>query len=479
MISPNAGRGSMKPVILVIDDEEAIRLFLAATLEDRGYAVETAATGQEALDRIARAAPDLVLLDLMLPDMSGIQVLDEVKKALPHVNVLMLTAYSGTETAVRAMKLDAFDYVTKPLELDRLLRLVQRALDASATARDRYRQRSESALFANQADLVPSQAPPMVALYETVRRIAETDATTVLIEGESGVGKDVLAELIHRSSRRARAAFIDINCAALPEQLLESELFGHEKGAFTDAVQQKPGLFETADGGTFFLDEIGEMARPAQVKLLRVLEKRSFRRVGGVKDIKVDVRVIAATNSDLRALVRAGTFREDLYFRLKVVQLRVPPLRARPQDILPLAEHFLARYAGAFAKDFRGIAPDAAAALAACPWPGNIRELRNAIERAVLLEEGPQLRAAHLQLDEDEADRAGDGALVRAFARALEGGFDEEGLDLEALVGGLERRLVEAALVCADGNQTRAARLLHLNRDKFRYRLKQYGIGEP
>ena len=241
-------------------------------------------------------------------------------------------------------------------------------------------------------------------------------------------------------------------------------------------MQQKPGLFETADGGTFFLDEIGEMGLPAQVKLLRVLEKRAFRRVGGVKDIKVDVRVIAATNSDLKAAVRAGAFRQDLYFRLKVVQLRVPPLRARPEDILPLAEHFLARYAGAFAKDFRGIAPDAAAALGACAWPGNIRELRNAIERAVLLEEGPQLRAAHLQLDDDEAE---DGSLARAVARALEGGFDEEGIDLEALVGGLERRLVEAALIRADGNQTRAARLLHLNRDKFRYRLKQYGIGEP
>ena len=478
MTIPNADRGTMKPVILVIDDEEAIRLFLAATLEDSGYLVETAATGQEALDRIARSAPDLVLLDLMLPDMSGIQVLDEVKKALPHVNVLMLTAYSGTETAVRAMKLDAFDYVTKPLELDRLLRLVQRALDASAAARERYRTRSTSTLFADQADLVPSRAPRMTALYETVRKIAETDATTVLIEGESGVGKDVLAELIHRSSRRARAAFIDINCAALPEQLLESELFGHEKGAFTDAVQQKPGLFETADGGTFFLDEIGEMALPVQVKLLRVLEKRAFRRVGGVKDISVDVRVIAATNRDLKSLVRAGTFREDLYYRLKVVPLRVPPLRARPEDILPLAEHFLARYAGIFAKEFRGIAPDAEAALAACPWPGNIRELRNVIERAVLLEEGPLLKAAHLQLEDEDGGSTTDSVLARTVARVLEGGLGDDGVDLEALVGGLERRLVAAALETADGNQTRAARLLGLNRDKFRYRLKQYGIGE-
>ncbi|MBE0564652.1 MAG: sigma-54-dependent Fis family transcriptional regulator [Krumholzibacteria bacterium] len=465
-----------KPVILVIDDEEAIRLFLEATLEDRGYDVVTAATGQEALARVARAEPDLVLLDLMLPDMSGIQVLEEVKKALPHVNVLMLTAYSGTETAVRAMKLDAFDYVTKPIELDRLLRLVQRGLDASAPARERYRRRAEDTLFADRADVVPSCSPRMLELYAMVGRIADSDATTVLIEGESGVGKDVVAEQVHRSSRRAGAAFVDINCAALPEQLLESELFGHEKGAFTDAVQQKPGLLETADGGTVFLDEIGEMALPVQVKLLRVLEKRTFRRVGGVKDITVDVRLVAATNRDLRAQVRAGTFREDLYYRLQVVQLRVPPLRARTEDILPLAEHFLARFGAQFGREFREIAPDAVRALTAYPWPGNIRELRNALERAVLLEEGPVLRAAHLHLGEAAA---GPGAeLARDLSRVLEGGLTDAGCDLEGLVGGLERHLVGEALFLAGGNQSRAARLLGLNRDKFRYRLRQFGLGE-
>jgi len=466
----------MTPVILVIDDEEAIRLFLEATLEDRGYEVVTAGTGQEALDRIARAAPDLVLLDLMLPDMSGIQVLEEVKKALPHVNVLMLTAYSGTETAVRAMKLDAFDYVSKPIELDRLLRLVERGLDASAAARERVRQRAANPLLADAGDVVPSLSPRMNALYETVRKIADSDATTVLIEGESGVGKDVLAELIHRTGRRAGAAFVDINCAALPEQLLESELFGHEKGAFTDAVQQKPGLLETADGGTLFLDEIGEMGLPVQVKLLRVLEKRAFRRVGGIKDLNVDVRVLAATNRDLRAQVQAGTFREDLYYRLQVVQLHVPPLRARPEDILPLAEHFLGRFAEAFGKGFKGIAPDAAAALQDYAWPGNIRELRNAVERAVLLEEGPRLEARHLQLGAASADSAA--ALARDLGRVLEAGLPEEGVDLEELVAALERHLVGEALARAGGNQTRAAGLLHLNRDKFRYRLKQHGIKE-
>ncbi|MFO7609191.1 MAG: sigma-54 dependent transcriptional regulator [Candidatus Krumholzibacteriia bacterium] len=463
-----------QPVILVIDDEEAIRLFLAATLEDRGYAVVTAATGQEALDKVARDAPDLVLLDLMLPDMSGLQVLEAVKQALPHVNVLMLTAYSGTETAVRAMKLDAFDYVTKPIELDRLLRLVQQALDASAPARQRHRRSTGGGLFAGRADIVPSASPRMAELYAMVARIADSDATTVLIEGESGVGKDVVAETIHRGGRRSAAPFVDINCAALPEQLLESELFGHEKGAFTDAVQQKQGLLEVADGGTVFLDEIGEMALPVQVKLLRVLEKRAFRRVGGTRDISVDVRLVAATNRDLRAQVRAGTFREDLYYRLQVVQLRVPPLRARPEDILPLAEHFLELYAARFGRPFREVEPEAARVLAAYPWPGNIRELRNAIERAVLLEEGPLLRAAHLHLGD-----AGAGAgpeLARGLAQVLEGGLTAQGCDLEGLVAGLERHLVAEALELADGNRSRAARLLGLNRDKFRYRLRQYGL---
>jgi DNA-binding NtrC family response regulator len=463
----------MNPVILVIDDEEAIRLFLQATLEDHSYRVVTAGSGQEALDILPRVDPDLVLLDLMLPDMSGIQVLDALKQALPHVNVLMITAYSGTETAVRAMKLDAFDYITKPIELDRLLQLIENALAASAKARERHRERHRQTLFAESADVVPSSSPDMLALYEVVAKIAASDATTVLIGGESGVGKDVVANLIHRSSRRTEAAFVDINCAALPEQLLESELFGHEKGAFTDAHTLKIGLLETAEGGTVFLDEIGEMALPVQVKLLRVLEKRAFRRVGGVQDIQVDVRIVAATNRDLRAQVRAGTFREDLYYRLQVVPLDVPPLRERPEDILPLAEHFLAMYGERFGKSFKEIADEAAAALTAYRWPGNIRELRNVLERSVLLEEGPVLRQEHLQLP-TAAAAAPD--LEARLVEALSPRLPRDGVALEQLVADLEETLVRRALTEAGGNQTRAAALLGLNRDKFRYRLKQYAI---
>ncbi|MCP4571271.1 MAG: sigma-54-dependent Fis family transcriptional regulator [bacterium] len=465
----------MNPVILVIDDEEAIRLFLEATLTDHGYDVLTAGTGEEALATLTGRDPDLVLLDLMLPDMSGIQVLDEIKQRLPHVNVLMITAYSGTETAVRAMQLDAFDYITKPIELDHLLHLIEKALEASASARANYRERSRQDIFATVDHIVPSSAPAMKDLYRIVGKIASSDASTVLIEGESGVGKDVLADLIHRSSHRAEARFTDINCAALPETLLESELFGHEKGAFTDAVVQKPGLLEAADGGTVFLDEIGEMALSSQVKLLRVLERRSFRRVGGVKDIVVDVRIIAATNRDLAKQVERGTFREDLYYRLQVVPLSVPPLRQRREDILPLAEHFLAEFNERFGKSFGSIAPAAAALLEEHPWPGNIRQLRNAMERSVLLEDAKALLPEHLHLVARTPDTGG---LVERLAAALDGDWDRNGVPLEDLVTALESTLVRRALDTAEGNQSRAARLLQLNRDKFRYRLKQYGAKE-
>ncbi len=465
----------MNPVILVIDDEEAIRLFLEATLSDHGYEVLTAGTGEDGLATLARTDPDLVLLDLMLPDMSGIQVLDEVKQRLPHVNVLMITAYSGTETAVRAMQLDAFDYITKPIELEHLLHLIDKALEASRPARESHRERSRQDLFATAENVVPSRAPAMRDLYEIVGKVAASDASTVLIEGESGVGKDVLADLIHRSSRRAGARFTDINCAALPETLLESELFGHEKGAFTDAVVQKPGLLETADGGTVFLDEIGEMSLASQVKLLRVLERRTFRRVGGVKDIVVDVRIIAATNRDLAAQVKRGTFREDLYYRLQVVPLYVPPLRQRREDILPLAEHFLAEFNERFGKRFASIAPAAARQLEEHPWPGNIRQLRNAMERSVLLEDGKTLHPEHLHM---VVQTSAEGDLAERLAAALSGDWEAEGVPLEELVGAFESALVRLALDTARGNQSRAARLLQLNRDKFRYRVKQYGAKE-
>jgi two-component system response regulator AtoC len=463
----------MKPVILVIDDEEAIRLFLQATLEDEGYDVLTAATGGEGLELARDRVPDLVLLDLMLPDMSGIQVLGGLKSSMPHICVVMITSYRETDTAVQAMKLDAFDYVNKPINLDRLLKVVAKALESNADARRRYRDQHQGDLFGGIDDVVPSQSPCMLEIYDTVRKIAAGESTTVLIEGESGAGKDVVANLIHRTSLRRESVLLEINCAALPEHLLESELFGHEKGSFTGAVAQKKGLLELADSGTLFLDEIGEMTLPVQVKLLRVLEKMNFRRVGGIEDISVDVRIVAATNRDLENQVRAGSFREDLYYRLNVVNLLVPPLRDRAEDIMPLVEYFLGVFNLKFKKSFTGVSEDAGRALLEYRWPGNIRELKNLLERSVLLGSGEILEEGHLQLQARVGHEEG---LSDTLQDVLRKSLPNDGVDLEGLVGEFEESLVRKAFEAAEGNQTEAARLLGLNRDKFRYRLKQYGI---
>jgi len=463
----------MKPVILVIDDEEAIRLFLQATLQDEGYDVLTASTGGEGLELARDRVPDLVLLDLMLPDMSGIQVLGGLKSSLPHIGVVMITAYRETDTAVQAMKLDAFDYINKPINLDRLLKVVAKALESNADARRRYRDQHQGDLFGGIDDVVPSQSPCMLEIYDTVRKIAAGESTTVLIEGESGAGKDVVANLIHRTSLRRDSALLEINCAALPEHLLESELFGHEKGSFTGAVAQKKGLLELADSGTLFLDEIGEMTLPVQVKLLRVLEKMNFRRVGGIEDISVDVRIVAATNRNLENQVSAGSFREDLYYRLNVVNLEVPPLRDRVEDIMPLAEYFLGVFNLKFKKSFTGVSENARRALLDYRWPGNIRELKNLLERSVLLGSGEILEEGHLQLQTGVGQ---DGDLSGKIQDILRKPLPHDGVDLEGLVGEFEESLVRKAFEAAKGNQTEAARLLGLNRDKFRYRLKQYGI---
>lgn len=465
----------MKPVVLVIDDEQAIRLFLEATLVDEGYIVVPFGDGASTLDWLQRSVPDLVLLDLMLPDMSGIEVLDSLKKIYPHVPVVMITAYSQTDTAVQAMKLDAFDYVSKPIELDRLLKVVVRALEETSDARERFQHVNQNDLFRGVSDVVPSRSEEMHRIYDTVRKISGGSATTVLIEGESGVGKDVVANLIHRTSQRSDYPFLEVNCAALPEALLESELFGHEKGAFTDAVNQKLGLLELAHSGTLFLDEIGEMPLSVQVKLLRVLEKMSFRRVGGMEEITVDVRIIAATNRNLLAQVRAGEFREDLYYRLKVIDLSVPPLRSRPMDIVPLAEYFLRLYAQKFGKNFKEISPEARTTLENYSWPGNIRELRNLFERCVLLEDGTVLKLEHMRdLNLGDVNHE----LPIRIQESLVNPLPSQGVQLEGMVEELEKALMEKAYLTARGNQSKAARLLGLNRDKFRYRMKLYGIKE-
>jgi two-component system response regulator AtoC len=463
----------MQPKILVIDDQEAIRLFLASALTDRGYAVSQAATGAEAIAVATAERPDLVLLDLVLPDTNGMEVLARLREDQPHICVVILTSYGEVDAAVRAMRLHAFDFVTKPVNLDRLLKVIERGI-ATAMTRPRAGD-SVAELFAVLPGAVPSCDPAMTEVYTVVRKLAAQGRSTVLIEGESGVGKDILAQLIHASSPRRTHPFLEINCASLPESLLESELFGHERGAFTDAFSQKLGLLELANFGTLFLDEIGEMSLPIQVKLLRVLEKMSFRRVGGLQDIQVDVRILAATNRNLSQLVETGAFRQDLYFRLRVVRLQPPPLRERPLDILPLAQHFLAHFNREFGRQVTGFTAAAQEALTTHPWPGNIRELRNAVERAVLLGEGDELDVAALDV---APPSPGDHDLVTRLSRVLREPLAPAGVSMDDLLADCEVRLIRKALEEAGGNRTQAARLLGLGRDRLRYRLKAHGMEE-
>jgi two-component system, NtrC family, response regulator AtoC len=468
----------MKPVILLVDDEDTIRLFLEKTLREEGYEALTAATGTEALERTRSELPDLVLLDLKLPDMSGLDVLKQIKEEVPEVCVIMLTAFGDIETAVTAMKKGAFDFVSKPVNLEELLITIAKGLDSRKLTRELFELRRRLKLDVGE-DYVPGESPQMKEIYEIVKRIAQSDTTTILIQGESGTGKEMIATMIHRYSSRRDQPFLEINCASLPEELLESELFGHERGAFTDAKSQKVGLLELANKGTLFLDEIGEMSLTIQVKLLRVLERMTFRRVGGTKDIKVSVRIISATNSDLEGGVKKKAFREDLYYRLKVVPILIPPLRERKEDIYLLLRHLLNHFNKQFNKGFLEIEEAAYDIILNYPWPGNIRELKNMVERVVLLEDDTVLRAQHIPASirqglSSEKELSG----VRRLEMALSRPFPEDGMDFEDLLGSVEREIIEKAMREADGNQSAAARLLRLNRDKIRYRLRSPETGK-
>ena len=468
----------MKPVILLVDDEDTIRLFLEKTLRDEGYEALTASTGAEAIEITRSELPDLVLLDLKLPDMSGLEVLRQIKEEVPEVCVIMLTAFGDIETAVTAMKKDAFDFVSKPVNLEQLLITIGKGLESRKLTRELFELRRRFKLDLGD-DYIPGESQQMKDIYEIVKRVAQSDTTTVLIQGESGTGKEMIATMIHRYSSRRDQPFLEINCASLPEELLESELFGHERGAFTDAKSQKVGLLELANKGTLFLDEIGEMSLTIQVKLLRVLERMTFRRVGGTKDIKVSVRIISATNSDLEGGVKKKAFREDLYYRLKVVPIFIPPLRERKEDIYLLIRHLLNHFNKQFNKSFLEIDDAAYDIILNYPWPGNIRELKNMVERVVLLEDDTVLRAQHIPASirqglPSEKELSG----VRRLEMALSRPFPEDGMDFEDLLNGVEREIIEKAMREADGNQSAAARLLRLNRDKIRYRLKAPETGK-
>jgi DNA-binding NtrC family response regulator len=468
----------LKPVILLVDDEDTIRLFLEKTLREEGYEALTAATGEEALEIAINELPDLMLLDLKLPDINGIEVLRRIKEEIPEVCVIMLTAFGDIETAVSAMKKGAFDFVSKPVNLEQLLMTVQKGLESQKLTRELFQLRRRVKLDLD-ANFIPGESQQMKEIYEVVKRVAVSDTTTVLIQGESGTGKEMIATMIHKYSPRRDKPFLEINCASLPEELLESELFGHEKGAFTDAKSQKIGLLELANKGTLFLDEIGEMSLTIQVKLLRVLERMTFRRVGGTKDIKVSVRIISATNRDLKTAVQDKGFREDLYYRLKVIPIHIPPLRERKEDIYLLLRHFINQYNKQFNKEFMEIADDAYEAILEYPWPGNIRELKNMIERIVLLEDDETLKLGHLPPSVKEGSISlSEPSIVRRLEAAFSRPLPADGVPFEELMRKTEREFIIKAMKESGSNQSKAARMLKLNRDKLRYRLKNFDLDQ-
>jgi two-component system response regulator AtoC len=448
--------------ILVVDDEELIRWSLVERLRAEGHDVSEAGTAASAIEE-AENGVDLVLLDYQLPDGDGIAVLKKIREMDPDALVIMLTAHQNVSLVVEAMKAGAFDYAAKPFDLDDIALRVARSLETTRLRRE-LRALKETLSRPYEPASIIGESEPMQRVKALVRKVASSPGSTVLITGESGTGKDLVAKVIHYSSGRAARPFLNITCSALPDALLESELFGHERGAFTDARQQKRGLLEQADQGTVFLDEIGEMAPALQAKLLRFLEEKTFRRVGGSVDIQVDVRVVAATNRNLEEHVREGKFREDLYYRLNVLRVEVPPLRARGDDISLIAQHFVEAFQKEFKRPARSLSHAAEAALKSYGWPGNVRELRNLVERAVLLAEDPVLEPSDFESLHTTHATPGNG----------HGGINlpAGGVQLEEV----ERTLVVQALERVGGNQTRAAALLGLHRDQIRYRIEKFGL---
>jgi two-component system, NtrC family, response regulator AtoC len=448
--------------VLVVDDESLIRWSLVNRLKDEGYRTVEAGTAAAALAH-HRDGVDLILLDYALPDGNGLEVLDQVKQRDPDTLVIMLTANAEVGTAVDAMKRGAFHYANKPFDLDEVMLLVEKALETTQLRREVRTLRARQAQPYGLGSIV-GDSDPIKTVRKLLQKIGVSPASTVLLTGESGTGKDLAAKVIHYGSERAAKPFMNITCSALPETLLESELFGHERGAFTGADRQKRGLIESADGGTVFLDEIGEMVPLLQAKLLRFLEEKTFKRVGGSTDIKVDVRVIAATNRSLEDEVKQGRFREDLYYRLNVMPLNLPPLRERREDIPPLISHYIDLFNTEFRKKIHAVSVNAMAALQTYGWPGNVRELRNAVERAMLLAESNELNESHFPVLSSSRGELSTGV-----------GLPAGGINLE----GLERSLVVQALERAGWNQTKAAALLGLNRDQIRYRIEKFELEKP
>jgi len=447
--------GPPRATVLVVDDERSSRSALGLLLEQEGFVVEEAACAEDALGRIAQGAPDVLVTDLRMPGIDGVELLERARELHPDLIVIMMTAYADVATGVRAMQAGAEDYLTKPLRIEELIVILERALERRRLRREAAELRARLGEKLRFANIVGASAA-MQEIFRTIDRVAPTRAT-VLITGESGTGKELVAQAIHYRSPRAKQPFIKLHCAALAETLLESELFGHEKGSFTGAVARREGHFRNADGGTLFLDEIGEISPSLQVKLLRFLQERAFERVGGNETIRVDVRIIAATNRDLAKEVAEERFREDLFYRLNVVNVQTPPLRARPEDVLPLATYFLERFARENGKSIDGFAQNAIARIEAGTWPGNVRELENVIERAVVLCDGPRVTAEHLPMAATTNGRSG---------LKIPGSTLEE----------LERHAILATLEATGGSTSRAAKMLGISVRKIQYRLQDYGL---
>lgn len=455
-----------KGKILVVDDEHLIRWSLTEKLQNEDYEVKSAGTGEDALKEVTEDPPDMILLDIKLPGINGMEVLEKVKHAHPDTIVIMITAHGIIPQTVQALKLGAYNYITKPFDMNELIVTINNAFEVVALRRDVNKYRSEESKRYSIENIV-GKHHHMQELFTMLHKVITSDTTSVLLQGETGTGKDLVAKTIHYSSARRNKPFIEVNCATLPENLFESELFGYEKGAFTDAKMQKKGLFELADGGSVYLDEIGDMPLSMQAKLLKLIEDKTFKRLGGIKDIKVNVRVIAATNKDLTAAVEKEVFRKDLFFRLKVFPIMIVPLRDRNSDIPLLIQHFIGQINMEYKKKMKGVTQEAMEVFLKYHWPGNVRELKNILERTVILAEKDEITTFHLPPEmflpppEEIAD---DENVIR---------IPDSGVSLEDV----EKKLIIQSLAMTENNQTQAAKLLNISRDTLRYRLKKYRIG--
>ena len=451
--------GHRVQTILVVDDEKNMRTLLRALFSDEGYRVEEAADGIEAVEKVTERFFDLILLDMKMPRMDGVDTLRELKKISQGITVLMMTAYATVQTAVESMKLGAYDYITKPFDMEELKSTVKNILEHQKFAGEKreYQQELEGQY---RLDRIVGSSDSMKEIFRTLSLVSPTNAT-VLIHGESGTGKELIARAIHKNSLRTGKSFITVNCAALPETLLESELFGHEKGAFTSALSRKEGRFELANGGTIFLDEIGDLNLTTQAKLLRAIQEKEFERVGGMRTIKVDVRILAATNRDLAKEVEEKRFREDLFYRLNVVTIELPPLRKRKEDIPLLAEHFLKKYNKENKRRIEGFSPLSMDLLTRYRWPGNIRELENAIERAVIMCDTTCVLPEHFPPD-----------IQSTHLETSKGQSPAPGTDLREV----EKRAIQQTLEEVGGNKSRAAKELGISRKSLYNKLKEYGL---